>query len=172
GAIGAVIGHEMGHGFDDQGSKSDASGVLRTWWLPADTAAFTRLGDRLVAQYDQYETLPGVHVNGRLTLGENIGDLSGLTVAHAAYELSLHGKKPPIIDGLTGDQRFFCALAQSWRGKAGEDYIRNQATSDPHSYRKFRVNGPIRNVDAWYSAFEVQPTDKLYLPPEKRARIW
>jgi predicted metalloendopeptidase len=172
GAIGAVIGHEMGHGFDDQGSKSDGKGILRTWWLPEDTAAFTKLGDRLVAQYDRYEALPGLHVNGRLTLGENIGDLSGLTVAHAAYELSLHGKKAPVIDGLTGDQRFFLSWAQSWRFLIRDELARNLVTRDPHSPNQFRVNGVVRNVDAWYPAFNVRPGDKLYLAPQDRVHIW
>jgi putative endopeptidase len=172
GAIGAVIGHEMGHGFDDQGSKSDARGILHTWWQPEDTAAFTKLGDRLAAQYDQYETLPGVHLNGRLTLGENIGDLSGVTVAHAAYELSLHGRKAPVIDGLTGEQRFFLSWAQSWRFLIRDELARNLVTRDPHSPNQFRVNGVVRNVDAWYRAFNVRPGDKLYLAPPDRVHIW
>ena len=172
GAIGAIIGHEMGHGFDDQGAKSDAKGVLRTWWRPEDTAAFKKLGDKLVAQYDTYEALPGLHVNGRLTLGENIGDLSGLTVAHEAYLLSLHGKKAPVLEGLTGDQRFFLSWAQGWRLLTREERLRNLITSDPHSPDQFRVNGVVRNVDAWYPAFNVRPGDKLYLSPEERVHIW
>lgn len=172
GAIGGVIGHEMGHGFDDQGAKSDAKGVLRTWWLPADTQAFKKLGDALAAQYDSYVAVGDLHVNGRLTLGENIGDLSGMTVAYDAYQLSLHGRKAPVLDGLTGDQRFFLAWAQGWRTLIRPERLRNQVMSDPHSPSPFRVNGVVRNVDAWYGAFNVQPGDKLYLPPDKRVHIW
>ena len=172
GGIGMIIGHELTHGFDDQGRLLDVSGSLRNWWTDADDRAFKERAGILGSQYAAFEPVPGVHIKPDLTMGENIADLGGVLIALDAYHNSLHGSPAPVIDGLTGDQRFFCALAQSWRGKAGEDYIRNQATSDPHSYRKFRVNGPIRNVDAWYSAFEVQPTDKLYLPPDKRARIW
>jgi putative endopeptidase len=172
GAIGGVIGHEMGHGFDDQGAKSDGRGVLHSWWLPEDTAAFKKLGDRLASQYDGYEALPGLHVNGRLTLGENIGDLSGMTVAYDAYQQSLHGKKAPVLDGLTGDQRFFLGWAQVWRVLIRDERLRNQVTSDPHSPSEFRVNGVVRNVDAWYSAFHVKPGDKLYLPPDQRVHIW
>jgi putative endopeptidase len=172
GAIGGVIGHEMGHGFDDQGAKSDGRGILHTWWLPEDTAAFKKLGDKLASQYDGYEALPGLHVNGRLTLGENIGDLSGMTVAYDAYQQSLHGKKAPVIDGVTGDQRFFLGWAQVWRVLIRDERLRNQVTSDPHSPSEFRVNGVVRNVDAWYSAFHVQPGDKLYLPPDQRVHIW
>jgi len=172
GAIGAVIGHEMGHGFDDQGAKSDAKGVLRTWWSPADVSAFKSLGNKLAAQYDAFEPLPGLHVNGRLTLGENIGDLSGVTVAHHAYRLSLHGKPAPIIGGLTGDQRFFLAYAQVWRQLIRDESLRNQVTTDPHSPARYRVNGVVRNVDGWYAAFHVKPGDKLFLPPGERVRIW
>ncbi len=172
GAIGGVIGHEMGHGFDDQGAKSDATGVLRTWWLPEDTAAFKKLGDRLAAQYDTYEVAGGLHVNGRLTLGENIGDLSGLTIAYVAYHLSLHGKKPPVLAGLTGDQRLFLAWAQGWQSLSRDERVRNQVLTDPHSPEPLRVNGVVRNVDAWYEAFRIKPGDKLYLPPEQRVHIW
>jgi putative endopeptidase len=172
GAIGGVIGHEMGHGFDDQGAKSDAKGILRTWWLPEDTAAFKKRVDKLAGQYDTYEALPGLHVNGRLTLGENIGDLSGVTIAYEAYRLSLHGRQPPVLNGLTGDQRFFLAWAQAWRGLIRDEKLRNQVTSDPHSPSQFRVNGVVRNVDAWYTAFGVKPGDKLYLPPDQRIKIW
>jgi len=172
GAIGGVIGHEMGHGFDDQGSKSDAKGVLRTWWLPEDTAAFKKLGDALAAQYDTYQAVDGLHVNGRLTLGENIGDLSGLTIAYVAYHLSLHGKKPPVLAGVTGDQRLFLAWAQGWHTLIRDERLRNQVMTDPHSPASFRVNGVVRNIDAWYKAFNVKPSDKLYLPPEQRVHIW
>ncbi len=172
GAIGGVIGHEMGHGFDDQGSKSDARGVLRTWWAPEDTAAFRKLVDRLALQYDGYSALPGLNVNGRLTLGENIGDLGGLSVAYEAYHLSLKGKPAPVLDGLTGDQRFFLSWAQGWRNLMRDERLRTQVMSDPHSPPKFRVNGVVRNMDAWYSAFGVQPGEQLYLAPDERVRIW
>jgi putative endopeptidase len=172
GAIGGVIGHEMGHGFDDQGAKSDAKGILRTWWLPEDTAAFKKRVDKLATQYDTYEALPGLHVNGRLTLGENIGDLSGVTIAYEAYLLSLHGKQPPVLAGLTGNQRFFLAWAQAWRELIRDERVRGQVTADPHSPTPFRVNGVVRNLDAWYGAFHVLPGEKLYLPPDQRMKIW
>ncbi len=172
GAIGAVIGHEMGHGFDDQGAKSDENGVLRTWWRPEDETAFKILGDRLAGQYDRYSPLPGLKLNGRLTLGENLGDLGGVNVALAAYHLSLHGQPAPVRDGLTGDQRFFLAYAQVWRNLERDESLRTQIMSDPHSPPKFRVNGIVRNVDAWYDAFHVTPSDPLYLPPSERVHIW
>jgi predicted metalloendopeptidase len=172
GAIGAVIGHEMGHGFDDQGSKSDERGVLRTWWQPEDEAAFRVLVDKLIAQYDAYEALPGLNVNGALTVGENIGDLGGVSIAYAAYRRSLDGAEAPVLDGLTGDQRFFLAWAQVWREVVRDEALRNQVLSDPHSPALFRVNGVVRNIDAWYDAFDVQPGDALYLPPEERVQIW
>jgi len=172
GAIGGVIGHEMGHGFDDQGSKSDARGVLRTWWNPDDEAAFRKLGDNLVAQYSEFEPLPGLKLNGRLSLGENIGDLGGLSVAHAAYRLSLGDRAAAAIDGLSGDQRFFLSWAQVWRTLFREQSLRNQVMTGPHSPPEFRVNGVVRNIDAWYSAFGVKQGDRLYLPDEQRVRIW
>ena len=172
GAIGGVIGHEMGHGFDDQGAKSDARGVLRTWWNPQDEAAFKLLGDRLVEQYSAFEPLPGLKLNGRLSLGENIGDLGGLSVAHEAYRLSLAGAEAPTLEGFTGDQRFFHAWAQVWRTVFREQRLRNQVMTGPHSPAEFRVNGVVRNIDAWYSAFDIKPGDRLYLAPERRVRIW
>ncbi len=172
GGIGVVIGHEMGHGFDDQGSKSDARGVLRTWWQPQDDAAFRKLVDRLADQYSGYEVLPGLRINGRLTLGENIGDVGGISVAYDAYHRSLRGAPPPVIGGLTGDQRFFLSEAQIWQNLDREERLRIQVTSNPHSPSKFRVNGVVRNVDAWYAAFDVKPGDKLYLPPDERVHIW
>jgi putative endopeptidase len=172
GAIGSVIGHEMGHGFDDQGAKSDAQGVLRTWWQPQDEVAFKKRVDRLAVQYDAFEALPGLHLNGRLTLGENIGDLGGLSVAYAAYHLSLHDRPAPVVDGLTGDQRFFLSYAQEFRSLYREAQLRNLVVSNPHSPPEFRVNGVVRNVDAWYAAFDVKRTERLYLPPEERVRIW
>ncbi len=172
GAIGGVIGHEMGHGFDDQGAKSDARGILRTWWAPEDEAAFKKLVDNLATQYDGYVALPGLNVNGRLTLGENIGDLGGLSVALEAYRISLKGQPAPVLDRITGEQRFFLAWAQAWRNLMRDERVRTQVMSDPHSPPQFRVNGVVRNMDAWYTAFGVQPGDKLYLPPEERVRIW
>ncbi len=172
GGIGGVIGHEMGHGFDDQGSKSDARGVLRTWWLPEDEQAFRKRVDSLAAQFDEFVALPDLKVNGRLTLGENIGDLGGLTVSYEAYHLSLNGHKPPQLEGLTGDQRFFLSWAQVWRSLYRDEQLRTMVMSNPHSPPKFRVNGPVRNIDAWYAAFDVKAGDALYLPPEDRVRIW
>ena len=172
GAVGGVIGHEMGHGFDDQGSKSDARGVLHTWWLPEDTDAFHARVDHLAAQYDTYSVLPGLNINGRLTLGENIGDLGGLSVANDAYHRALHGKAAPLLAGLSGDQRFFLSWAQVWREKQRDEDLRSQVTSDPHSPAGFRINGVVRNIDAWYAAFDVRTGEKLYLPPQERVRIW
>ena len=172
GGIGAVIGHEMGHGFDDQGAKSDARGVLHTWWDAADTQAFKRRTDALAVQYDGFTVLPGLNVNGRLTLGENIGDLGGLTVAYEAYHRFLSGRSAPVRDGLSGDQRFFLSYAQIWRALSKDEYLRKQVLSNPHSPPQFRVNGVVRNMDPWYAAFNVQPGDKLYLPPDERVRIW
>jgi len=172
GGVGGVIGHEMGHGFDDQGAKSDARGVLHTWWLQQDTDAFHQRVDRLAAQYDTYTALPGLNINGRLTLGENIGDLGGLAVANEAYHRSLRAAQAPVLDGLSGDQRFFLSWAQVWRHKQRDEDLRAQVTSDPHSPAKYRVNGVVRNVDAWYPAFQVQPGDKLYLAPDERVHIW
>jgi predicted metalloendopeptidase len=172
GGIGGVIGHEMGHGFDDQGSKSDARGVLRTWWQPEDDQAFRQRVDSLAAQFDKFEALPGLNVNGRLTLGENIGDLGGLSVAYEAYHIALQGRKAPVLDGFTGDQRFFLSWAQVWRSLYRDEQLRTLVMSNPHSPPQFRVNGPVRNLDAWYTAFDVKAGDQLYLPPEDRVRIW
>ncbi|MEZ5996671.1 MAG: M13 family metallopeptidase [Hyphomonadaceae bacterium] len=172
GAIGGVIGHEMGHGFDDQGAKSDAHGVLRDWWSAADVAAFTTVTDRLAAQYDAFEPLPGIHVNGRLTLGENIGDNGGLQVARHAYMLSLGGQPGMAIDDISADQRFFLGWAQVWRSLIRDEALRNQVLSDPHSPALYRCNGSVRNMDAWYAAFNVEPGDALYLAPADRVTIW
>ena len=172
GGIGAVIGHEMGHGFDDQGSKSDGDGILRKWWNADDERRFKELTDKLAEQYSKFEALPGLFVNGRLTLGENIGDLGGLNVALEAYKISLAGKEPPVIDGFTGIQRFFLGFGQIWRQLQREEALRNQVVSDPHSPGEFRANGTVRNMDEWYTAFDVKPEAKLYLPPEQRVRIW
>jgi putative endopeptidase len=172
GGIGAVIGHEMGHGFDDQGSKSDENGVLRTWWSDADRSAFETRTNKLVEQYNQFEPLPGLKINGRLSLGENIGDLGGMEVAYQAYRASLGGKPAPVIDGMTGDQRFFLGWAQVWRTLFRPERLRNQVLVGPHSPAEFRVNGVVRNIDAWYAAFNVQPGNALFLKPEDRVRIW
>jgi len=172
GGIGAVIGHEMGHGFDDQGSKSDSLGVQRNWWTDDDRTNFEKLTTALAAQYDQFEPVPGYFVDGNFTLGENIGDVGGLSLAYRAYKLSLGGEEAPVIDGLTGDQRFFLSWAQVWQRKYREDALIQRLTSDPHSPSEFRVNGVVRNFDEWYEAFDVQPEDALYLAPEDRVRIW
>ncbi|MBL8548323.1 MAG: M13 family metallopeptidase [Hyphomonadaceae bacterium] len=172
GAIGGVIGHEMGHGFDDQGAKSDAQGILRDWWSPQDVAAFSEVTGRLAAQYDGFEALPGLNVNGRLTLGENIGDNGGLQVALRAYELSLGAREAPVRAGLTGKQRFFLGWAQAWRSKYREEALRNMVMTNPHSPPQFRVNGVVHNMDTWYEAFNVQPDAALYLPPADRVTIW
>jgi putative endopeptidase len=174
GAIGGVIGHEMGHGFDDQGAKYDAYGVLKDWWTEEDLAAFRELTTALVAQYDAYCPLDEGEtcVNGQLTLGENIGDLGGLSLAYRAYQISLDGQEDEVIDGLTGDQRFFMSWAQVWRARYREEALRQQMVTDPHSPAVYRVNGVVRNLDAWYEAFEVGEDDALYLAPEDRIVIW
>ena len=172
GAIGQVIGHEMTHGFDDQGRKSDGDGVLRDWWTAEDAKRFTERSDRLADQYSAFEPYPGVHINGKLTLGENIADLGGLLIALDAYHASLKGHAAPMIDGLSGDQRFFLGWAQIWAEKIRGDAERRQLASDPHSPNDFRVNGVGHNIDAWYAAFGVIPTDKFYLAPDQRVRIW
>ncbi|WP_226019554.1 M13 family metallopeptidase [Novosphingobium sp. FKTRR1] len=175
GSIAAVIGHEIGHAFDDQGSRSDGNGKLRNWWTPAAHAEFEKRTQGLVDQFNQYEPLPGTRINGRQNLGENIGDLGGLSVAYAAYRqfvIDKQGGKAPVIGGYTGDQRFFMAWAQLWRNITTDGELRSELLSDPHSPGEFRVNGVVRNVDAWYEAFNVKPGNKLYLPPEKRVRIW
>ena len=173
GAIGAVIGHEMGHGFDDQGSRFDGSGRLRNWWSEQANARFQELVTRLGAQYDTYEPVPGLRIRGRQTMGENIGDLGGIEVAYGAYRryVAQHGE-PPVLNGLTGDQRFFLAYAQVWRSQQRPDALRQQVLTDPHSPAEFRVNGVVRNVDAWYRAFNIQPGNRLYLPPDQRVHIW
>ena len=172
GAIGGVIGHEIGHGFDDQGSKSDGDGVLRNWWTPEDKTNFETLTARLGAQYNTYEPLPGFFLQGGLTMGENIGDAAGVAVGLEAYHLSLNGQPSPVLDGVTGDQRFFYGWAQVWQTLYRDDAMRQQVTVGPHSPAEFRVIGPLRNVDAWYEAFDVQPGDKYYLAPADRVRIW
>ena len=175
GGIGAVIGHEMGHGFDDQGSKSDADGVLRNWWTDASRERFEELADRLVAQYNEYEPVEGMTIDGRLSLGENIGDLGGLAIAYRAYRMYLdehHGGEAPVLDGTSGDQRFFMAWGQVWRNLQTEESLRSQLVQGPHSPAPYRVNGIVRNMDAWYEAFDIGEDAELYLPPEERLSIW
>ena len=172
GAIGAVIGHEISHGFDDQGSKYDAEGVLQNWWTADDRKNFDARTASLAKQFSTYSPVPGLFVNGQMTLGENIADLAGLTVAQAAYHLSLKGKEPPVLDGFSGDQRLFLGYAQVWRYKAREETARQRVLSDPHSPPEFRINGTVRNVDAWYTAMGVKPGDKLYLGPQERVHLW
>ncbi|APZ95039.1 M13 family metallopeptidase [Fuerstiella marisgermanici] len=172
GGIGAVIGHEISHGFDDQGSKYDGDGNLKNWWTEEDEKSFKELTGRLVDQYAGYEALPGKTLNGELTLGENIADLSGMAIAYKAYILSLEGKKAPVIDGHTGPQRFFLGWAQIWRRLYREEELVRRLVVDPHSPSAFRGNGPVTNLDAFYEAFDVKPGDKLYKKPEDRIQIW
>jgi putative endopeptidase len=172
GGIGGVIGHEITHGFDDQGRQFAADGSLNDWWQADDVAKFKVQTDKLDAQYSAFEPLPGAKVQGQLTMGENIADLGGLLMALDAYHRSLGGKPAPVIDGLTGDQRVFLGWAQVWRTKSRDDALRNQIATDPHSPPLYRVNGVVRNIDAWYEAFGVKPGDALYVPPEQRVRIW
>jgi len=173
GAIGAVIGHEIGHGFDDQGRRFDGSGRIRDWWSATSAERYEQRTAKLGEQYTAYQVLPGLNVNPQLTMGENLGDLGGVEMAYAAYRrhIAQHGEAP-VLNGLTGDQRFFLSWAQVWRGKEREDLIRQGILTDPHSPKEFRINGVVRNMDAWYRAFNVQPGDKLYLPPEQRVSIW
>ena len=172
GGIGAVIGHEFSHGFDDQGRKYDGEGNLRDWWTEEDVEAFTARASALVDQYEQFEVLPGKFLNGEFTLGENIGDLSGLAVAYKAYQMSLNGRVAPVIDGLTGDQRFFMGWAQVWARLYRDENLESRITSDPHSHSEARTNGIVRNFDLWYETFDVQPGDALYLAPDERVKIW
>jgi predicted metalloendopeptidase len=172
GGIGAVIGHEMSHGFDDQGAKYDGDGVLRDWWTPSDLAAFKSRTQALSDQFDQYEALPGLHVSGPNTLGEDIADLAGITIALKAYHLSLNGKPAPVLDGFTGDQRFFLSFAQIWRSKIRDAALRTRVLSNEHAPDRFRALSGTRNTDAWYEAFGVKPGDKLYIAPEQRVHLW
>jgi putative endopeptidase len=172
GGIGVVIGHEISHGFDDQGSKSDPQGQLNNWWTDADRAAFDERTGRLGGQFDTYEPLPGLHIIGANTMGENVADLAGLNISLKAYHISLGGQPAPVLDGFTGDQRYFLGFAQVWRGKYRDSAMRAQVLSNPHSPPEFRVIGPTRNTDAWYDAFNVQPDAKYYLPPDQRVRLW
>jgi endothelin-converting enzyme/putative endopeptidase len=173
GSIGATIGHEIGHGFDDQGRKFDAKGKLNDWWTASSAKLYTAQATRLVAQYNGYEPIPGVRIKGELTLVENLGDLGGLEIAYAAYRKYVADPGVvPVIDGLTGDQRFFIAYGYSWERKDREGALRAQLLTNEHSPAKYRVNGVVRNFDPWYKAFNVQPGDKMYLPPEQRVHVW
>ncbi len=171
GAIGAIMGHEISHTFDSEGAAFDSQGRVRDWWTPEDLAHFNAATAALAAQYDAYEPFPGVHVNGRQTLGEDIADLGGIAAAYDAFHASLHGKPAPVINGLTGDQQFFVAFGQAWQSKAREAAERRQIATDPHAPAQYRAD-TVRNSDAWYPAFDVKPGDALYLAPEKRVRIW
>ncbi|MES2458733.1 MAG: M13-type metalloendopeptidase [Bacteroidota bacterium] len=172
GGIGAVIGHEIGHGFDDQGSTFDGDGVMRNWWTAKDQSEFKKRTSALISQYSGFKVFPDLNVNGEFTLGENIGDLGGLSIALKAYNTSLNGKPAPVMDGFTGDQRVFIGWAQVWLGKSRDEALRSQVSTDAHSPARFRVNGVVRNIPEFYTAFKVKPTDSLYLAPEKRVKIW
>lgn len=172
GGIGAVIGHELGHGFDDQGAKYDGDGNLRDWWSEQDLAEFEKRGAQLAAQYDQYQPFPDANVNGKFTLGENIGDLGGLAVAYRAYQFSLNNQPAPVIEGFTGDQRFFMGWAQVWRRKYRDEELRTRLMTDPHSPSQYRVQGIVSNMPAFYKAFDVKEGDKMYIAPEQRVQIW
>lgn len=172
GGIGAVIGHEVGHGFDDQGSTFDGDGVMRNWWTKKDNEEFKKRTGALVAQYGAFKVFPDLNVNGNFTLGENIGDLGGLSIALKAYKASLKGKPAPVMDGFTGEQRVFIGWGQVWLEKSTDEALRNQIATDPHSPARFRVNGIVRNIPEFYTAFNVKSTDSLYLAPEKRVKIW
>jgi putative endopeptidase len=172
GGIGAVIGHEMGHGFDDQGRRFDATGALRDWWTKTDEAEYQKRARVVVEQFNEFEPLPGLHVNGELTLGENIADLTGLVISHQAYKLSLTGKDAPAIGGLTGDQRFYMGWAQVWKAKERDESLRQQVLTNVHSPEMYRANGPVRNIPEFYAAFGVKEGDKMFLPPARRVKIW
>ncbi|QDV67500.1 Neutral endopeptidase [Rosistilla carotiformis] len=172
GGIGSVIGHELSHGFDDKGSKYDGEGNLRNWWNESDRSEFEKRSEGLVEQFGQYKPFPDMSVNGELTLGENIGDLGGLNVAYTAYQMSLEGKPAPVIDGLTGDQRLFIGWAQVWPRHYREPELRRRLVVDPHSPSRYRVNGIVSNMDAFYKAFDIKPGDKMFIPADRRVKIW
>jgi putative endopeptidase len=174
GGIGAVIGHEIGHGFDDQGSKYDGDGNMVDWWTQSDRDEFEIRANALIAQFDALspEETPDITVNGALTVGENIGDLGGLSIAYKAYLLALKGAQAPVIDGLTGEQRFFLAWAQAWRGKVRPEELRRRIATDPHSPYEFRCNAIVRNIDEFYTAFGVSEKNKLWMKESERVRIW
>jgi endothelin-converting enzyme len=172
GAIGAVIGHELTHGFDDQGRKTDGEGNLRDWWTEEDEIRFNERADVIVAQFNQFNPVDTMHVNGRLTLGENIADLGGLTIAFYAYKMSLGGKEAPVIDGMTGDQRFFAGWAQVWRRKYRDEELRRRVLTDPHSPSRYRVIGIMPNMQEYYTAFDVKEGNDLFIPENERVKIW
>jgi predicted metalloendopeptidase len=172
GSAGATIGHEISHGFDDQGSQYDSDGNLRDWWTAEDHARFKAKTELLIKEYDAFEPVPGFHVNGALTLGENIADIAGIEIAYKAYVASLNGRTPPVIDGMTADQRFYIGFAQSWLGKARDERIIAQVKSDPHSPEKYRTNGVVVHMATFYGAFSVMPGDKMFIPPELRVTLW
>lgn len=172
GGIAAVIGHEIGHGFDDEGRKSDGNGALRNWWTEEDARRFEARTEMLGAQFASYSPIEGMFVNPDLTMGENVGDLGGVSVAYHAYRMSLGGGEAPVLDGYTGDQRFFLAYGQIWKRLHREENLKMRLVADPHSPAEYRVNGIVRNMDPWYAAFDVKPGDALYLPPEQRVQIW
>ena len=172
GGIGAIIGHEMGHGFDDQGRRFDATGTLRDWWTKEDAAEYEKRAKLLVQQFNEFEPLPGLHVNGELTLGENLADLTGLVISRQAYALSLKGKEAPTLDGFTADQRFYMGWAQSWKAKERDDSLRQQVLTNVHAPEMYRANGPVRNIPEFYAAFSVKEGDKMFLPPARRVKIW
>jgi putative endopeptidase len=171
GAMGAVIGHEVSHSFDNSGALFDARGRLHNWWTPADLKHFEASSRQLVAQYDAYRPFPDLAVNGQQTLGENIADLAGLTAAYDGYHRSLGGEPAPKVAGLTGDQQFFLSYAQSWRGKLRDPALRNRILTDGHAPYEYRAS-TVRNIDAWYAAFDVKPGEKLYLAPGDRVKVW
>ena len=166
-----MIGHDISHSFDNNGAQFDSSGAMRDWWTPADKAKFEQAGKALADQFDQYEPFPGLHVNGKLTLGENIADVAGLAAAYAAYHASLNGKEAPTIDGITADQRFYLAYAQAWATKTREAALRQRIATDGHAPGQYRAL-TVRNQDPWYQAFDIKPGDKLYLAPDKRVKVW
>jgi putative endopeptidase len=172
GGIGAVIGHEMTHGFDDQGRQYDADGTLRDWWTKDDADKFKVRADQVVNQYNNFTVLDTMHVNGKLTLGENLADLGGLNVAYEAYKKTKQGQSNAKIDGFTPDQRFFLSWAQVWRGSQRPEAAAQRILTDPHSPEQFRTNAPISNIDAWYNAFDIKPGDKMYKKPEDRIKVW
>ena len=171
GAIGATIGHEICHSFDSSGAEINADGKVANWWTPEDAAHFKSAGQRLVEQFNKYEPLPGLHLNGQQTLNENIADVAGLAAAYDAYKLSLHGEELPVVEGLTGDQRFFLAFAQSWRQKIRDAALRSRIISNEHAPDRERAQ-TVRNIDGWYESYAVKEGEKLYLKPEERVRIW
>jgi putative endopeptidase len=172
GGIVAVIGHEMTHGFDDQGRKFDAKGRLRDWWTAEDATQFEARAVKYGAKFAAYDTGVGVSINPKLTMGENIADLGGLNLALDAYHASLHGQPAPVLDGYTGDQRVFLGWSQVWRAAERPDALKRQLVTDPHSPELYRANTAERNIDAWYAAFDVKPGDKLYIAPQDRVKIW